>query len=47
MAIVFPVHTKRLFQGLHLVFFGALKQIKKTTPGDFGDHSVRDQITTL
>jgi hypothetical protein len=47
MAIVFPAHTTRLFQGLDLVLFDALKTIKKTTHGYFDDDSLRDQITKL
>jgi hypothetical protein len=47
MAIVFPAHTTHLFQGLDLVLFGALKTVKKTTHGDFGEDSVREQITKL
>jgi hypothetical protein len=47
MAIVFPTHTTRLFQALDLVLFDALKTIKKTTLGEFGDDSVRDQVTKL
>jgi hypothetical protein len=47
MAAVFPAHTTQLFQGLDLLLFGALKTIKKTTPGHFGDDCVQDQITKL
>jgi hypothetical protein len=47
MAIVFQAHTTHLFQALDLVLFDALKTIKKTTHGDFGDDSVRDQVTKL
>jgi hypothetical protein len=47
MAIVFPTHTIHLFQTLDLVLFGILKTIKKITHSDFGDDSVRDQITKL
>jgi hypothetical protein len=47
MALVFPAHTTYLFQALDIVLFGALKTIKKTTHGDFGDDSVRDQVTNL
>jgi hypothetical protein len=47
MAIVFPDHTTHLFQALDLVLFGALKTIKKITHGDFGNDSVRDQVTKL
>jgi hypothetical protein len=47
MAIVFPAHTTSLFQALDLVLFGAMKTIKKTTHGDFGDDSMRDQVTKL
>jgi hypothetical protein len=44
---VFPAHTAHLFQALDLVLFGILKTIKKTTHSDFGNDSVRDQITKL
>jgi hypothetical protein len=47
MDIMFPAHTTRLFQGVELVLFAALKIIKKKTRGDFGDDSVRDQINRL
>jgi hypothetical protein len=47
MAIVFPAQITNLFQGLDLGLFGAMKTMKKTAHGDFGDDSVRDQITKL
>jgi hypothetical protein len=42
-----PAHIIRLFQALDLVLFGALKTIKKTIHGDFGNDSVRDQVIKL
>jgi tRNA(Ser,Leu) C12 N-acetylase TAN1 len=47
MAIVFPAHTAHLFQALYLALFSVLKIIKKTAHSDFGDDSLRDQITKL
>jgi hypothetical protein len=47
MAILFLAHTTHLFQALDLVLFGALKTIKNTTHGGFGDDSVVDQVPKL
>jgi hypothetical protein len=47
MAIVFQAHTTHLIQALDLVLFGAMKTIRQTADGDFGDDSVWDQMTTL
>jgi hypothetical protein len=45
--IKFPAYTTYLFQSLYLVLFGALKTIKKTANGHFGDNSGRDQIRKM
>jgi hypothetical protein len=47
MAVVFPVHTTHFFWALDLVLFDAIKSIKKTSRGDFGDDSVPCHITKL
>jgi hypothetical protein len=47
MAILFPAHTTNIFQAPDLVSFGAMKGIKTTARGDFGDDSVQDYITKL
>jgi hypothetical protein len=47
MAVLFPTHTTNIFQALDLVLFDAMKGIKKTANGDFGDDSVQDYITKL
>jgi hypothetical protein len=47
LAITFPTHITNLFQALDLVFFGALKRLKGTAKGEFGDESINDQITKL
>jgi hypothetical protein len=46
-AIIFPSHTTNLFQALDLSFFGAFKQIKDTTEGEYGDGTLKDQVTKL
>jgi hypothetical protein len=46
-AIVFSAHTVHIFQIVDLILFGALKTIKKTAHGDFGNDSIRDQIRKL
>jgi hypothetical protein len=47
LAVAFPAHTTNLFQGLDFVLFDALKKLKATAEGEFGDDSVCDQISRL
>jgi hypothetical protein len=47
VAITFPVYTTNPFQALDLVFFGALKKLKRTAVGEFDDGSVNTQIIQL
>jgi hypothetical protein len=42
-----PGADHNFFQALGFVLFGATKNIKKIVRDDFGDNSVRDQITEL
>jgi hypothetical protein len=46
-AIIFPSHTTNLFQALDLCLFGVFKRRKDTTGGEFGDGSLKDQITKV
>jgi hypothetical protein len=43
----FPPHMATVFQALDLVFCGALKKLKASIVGDFGEDSVDDQSTKL
>jgi hypothetical protein len=47
IVIVLPANATLLLQPLDLVLFDTLTTIKKKAHGDFGDDSVRDQITQL
>jgi hypothetical protein len=47
LAVVFPTHTTNIFQALDLVFFGAMKKLKATVLGEFGEDSMDDQILKL
>jgi hypothetical protein len=47
LAVVFPAHTTNIFQALNLVFFGAMKKLKATVPGEFGEDSMDEQILKL
>jgi hypothetical protein len=47
LAVVFPAHTTNILQALDLVFFGAMKKLKATASGEFGDNSSDDQILKL
>jgi hypothetical protein len=47
LVVAFPAHTTNIFQALDLVFFGALKKLKASAEGEFGDSSVEDQIAKL
>jgi hypothetical protein len=47
LAVVFPAHTTNIFQAIDLVFFGAIKKLKATVPGEFGEDSMGEQILKL
>jgi hypothetical protein len=44
LAAVFSAHTTNIFQALDLVFFGAMKKLKATAPGEFGDDSMDERF---
>jgi hypothetical protein len=47
LAGVFPAHTTNVVQALDLVFLGAMKKLKATVPGEFGEDSMDEQIPKL
>jgi hypothetical protein len=47
LAVEFPAHTTNILQDLDLVFFGAMKKLKATAAGEFGQDSMDDQILKL
>jgi hypothetical protein len=47
LAVVFPDDTTRILQALDLVFFGALKKLRATAPGERDESSMNDQIQRL
>jgi hypothetical protein len=44
LAVVFPAHTTNHFQALDLVFITAMKKLKATVPGEFGEDSMDENI---
>jgi ABC-type uncharacterized transport system permease subunit len=44
LGMAFPAHMIHIFQGLDLVFVGALKKLRARAIGDLCDDSFNDQI---
>lgn len=45
--MAFPADTTNIFPAFDFLFFGALKKLKATTQGEFGDDSLEPQIGRL
>jgi hypothetical protein len=44
LAVAFQDRSTNIFLVLDLVFFGAIKKLKATAPGEFGDYSMDNQV---
>jgi hypothetical protein len=47
LVIAFPAHTTKIFQALNPVFSSTLMKLKAMAEGEFGDHSINDEIAKL